>query len=33
MIKSDIKVGIPVARIANLLPQMIEEGYSASTYG
>ena len=32
MIKSDIKVGIGVARVANMLPQINEDAYSAQTY-
>lgn len=31
--KSDLKVGIGVARIANMLPQINEEAYQATTYG
>lgn len=33
LMKSDIRVGIGVARVANLLPQINEDVYSANTYG
>lgn len=33
MIKSDLRVGIGVARIANMLPQINEEAFQANTFG